>query len=229
MVARQDIAAGEVLTTSVLALRQVPADAALAESFTTIDELVGRATRYPLVRNEQFSPFKLVDADGDEGSGLAYSVPRGMRALSVPVSEVSGAGGLIVPGDWVDVLVATEYRRLFGPSELLGEKDDERHPTVLTVLQDVLVLAVGQEFTPRADQGRDQATLRVDETEPQPGAASVTLAVTLEEAQTLFLAAQEGTLGLALRAFGDDDTQTLNPKLSLAPADGLVDELAASR
>src|SRR5690606_11727017 len=154
------------------------------------------------------------------------------RGVSVPFSEVMGAGGLVVPGDRVDVLVATEYGRLFGPDQLREDPEtnsDAGHPTVITLLQDVLVLAVGQEFTPPLDEGRDPSTLRGEDAAAQPTARSVTVAITPDQAQKLFMATQEGTLGLALRPFGDESQASLVPELKLEPESGLTDGLAANR
>jgi pilus assembly protein CpaB len=212
VVARRDIAAGEELQSSSLEVVEVPAADAVDGGFAAADELLGRATRYPIFRREQVVEARLVSPDTEESEGLAFSVPPRMRAFSVPVSEQSGAGGLIIPGDRVDVMVATAFGRLFGPTDLSTE---ESHPIVITVLQDVLVLAVGQEITASVDDGRDSATLRLEEAEPQPSARSVTLAVTPSQAQLLFLAAEQGRLGLALRPFGDGLISPLEPTVKL--------------
>ncbi len=142
-------------------------------------------------------------------------------------SEVMGAGGLVVPGDRVDVLVATQYERLLGPGEQLPAGIDGAHPTVLTVLQNMLVLAIGQEFT-AAGSADDAADTRADGVDAQPGAGSITLAVTQDEAQLLFLATQEGTLGLALRQFGDGSEGVLAPAFTLSPSITSTEALASA-
>ncbi len=230
---REGIAAGTEITSAMLELRDVHPSAVLPGAVRDLDDVVGRVARYPLVQGEQILPSRVVGEDSATGTGLAFTVPAGMRGLSVPVTEVSGAGGLIVPGDRVDVLVSTEYGNLFGPFELQTptntEDDPSSHPTVITVLQDVLVLAVAQQTTPPLDGARDPATLRVETAEAQPEARSVTLAVDPEQAQALFMAAQRGTLGLALRSFGDTNSTALNPLFKLESADGVATGLAASR
>ncbi|MQA00173.1 MAG: hypothetical protein GEU80_12755 [Dehalococcoidia bacterium] len=110
-----------------------------------------------------------------------------------------------------------------------GVDTDAGHPTVVTLLQDVLVLAVGQEFTPAVDEGRDPSTLRTEGAEAQPAAGSVTLAINSTQAQKLFMATQEGTLGLALRPFGDESQAALTPELKLEPESGVAQGLTASR
>ena len=215
VVVRDDIAAGTTLSVALLREMDVPPDTALSGAYSSTNRLVGRITRYPLVAGEQLVDGKLVGADGETGEGLAFSVPTGMRAVSVPFSEVMGAGGLVVPGDRVDIMVHTQYGRLFGPEDTIPVGEGGR-AIVVTVLQDVLVLAVGQSFTSAADAGRDPATLRSEDAKAQPSARSVTLAVTPAQAQKIFFASQEGRLGLAMRAFGDESFSVLSPEFKLA-------------
>ena len=232
LIVREPIVAGKEITSAMVELQEVNPAAVLPGALKDVDDVVGRVARYPLVAGEQILPSRLVGGDAETGTGLAFTVPPGMRALSVAVTEVSGAGGLIVPGDRVDVLVSTEYGNLFGPRELVvvdTEQDVEGHPTVITVLQDVLVLAVAQEVTTPVDADRDPATLRSESAEVQPDANSVTLAVGPDETQRLFMASQHGTIGLALRSFGDSDTTVLNPLLKLEAADNLGTGFAANR
>jgi pilus assembly protein CpaB len=220
VVVRVPVPAGVPIAREMVELRDVPVSAILPGAFRDIDEVTRRVTRYPLVEGEQILPSRIVSNEAEAATGLAFAVPAGMRGLSVPVSEVSGAGGLIVPGDRVDVLVSTQYGKLFGPFELVTTdetKDVRDHPAVITVLQDVLVLAVGQQTTPPADTERDPATLRVEDVEAQPQAASATLAVTPEQAQMLFMASQQGVLGLSLRSFGQTTTTSLDPLFRLEP------------
>jgi pilus assembly protein CpaB len=220
VIVRVPVAAGTSIEREMLELRDVPLEAVLPGALRSIDDAADRVARYPLVEGEQILPSRIVTSESEASTGLAFAIPAGMRGLSVPVSEVSGAGGLIVPGDRVDVLVSTEYGKLFGPFELITTDDDDdvkTHPTVITVLQDVLVLAIGQQTTPPAEGDRDQATLRAEGVEVQPQAASATLAVNPEQAQMLFMASQQGVLGLSLRSFGQTSIATLDPLFRLEP------------
>ena len=231
VVASRDIEAGVALTDSMFELGEVPASVVLDGSFLSVDDVEGRVARYPIVKGEQILATRLVSLEDSEedGAGLAFTVPPGMRAVSVPVSEVSGAGGLIVPGDRVDVMVSADFEDLFGPGEILADSSQKSDPVVMTILQDVLVLAVGQVLAERSDPDRDRDTFRNDDAEVQPAARSVTLAVSPEDAQLLFMSAQEGKLGLALRPFGEEQLRILDPVLKLTPADNLESFLAAAR
>ena len=215
VVLREPVRAGTELAAPLLRYVEFPAETLLEGAFAEIEELTGRVTRYPMVSGEPVLESRLVNDDLEPGAGLAFVVPSGFRAVSAPFSELLGAGGLVVPDDRVDVLVATRYEWLFGPEQVIDPLIDKEHPVVVTVLQDVLVVAVGQEVSSRAEGGRDPATLRPEEVEAQPSARSLTLAVTAEQAQELMFASQEGTLGFALRAFGDDRRPALNPEFKL--------------
>ena len=175
VVARRDIAPGVVLTSTMIELREVPRGSTLEGAFIAVDEVTDRVARYPLLAGEQVREARLVsigDEDIAQGQGLAFSIPPGMRAISIAISEVSGAGGLIVPGDRVDVLVSTDFERLFSPSEADALEDEGSDPMVLTLLQDVLVLAVAQEVA-QALPGGDPSSRRNDQVGVQPSARSV--------------------------------------------------------
>jgi pilus assembly protein CpaB len=221
VVAREDVPAGTKLSDTLLEVRQVAQKDALLGALDTVDLARGRTLRYPLSGGEQVTESKLVAKTTTEGQGLAFSVPAGFRALSVAVDEVSGAGGLIVPGDRVDIMVSTTYGKLSGPGTPAptgANSEDPGRPVVLTVLQDMLVLAVGQVVTEPLDPGRDPATLRPGNGAAQPTARSVTFAVQPAQAQALFMAVSQGKLGLALRAFGDSSQQSLDPAVRVEAA-----------
>lgn len=220
VVALEDIPAGTKLPGAALTVRAVAEKDALAGAHGAADEVVGRVTRYPVIAGEQVTDSKLVGS-AQAKTGLAYTLAAGQRAVSVSVSETTAAGGLIVPGDRVDVMVATTQERVTGPvarTAANADNDAGKEPTVVTVLQNVLVLAVGQELTPPADKNGDPATQRNDKTDPQPRARSITLSVSPDQSQTLFMASHQGPLGFAVRSFGDASQQTLTPVARVLPA-----------
>ncbi|MCA9849807.1 MAG: Flp pilus assembly protein CpaB [Dehalococcoidia bacterium] len=224
LVARDDLSAGERLDRSRLALVEVPTDVIATGALTRIEDGEGQVLRYPVEAGEQILASKFVGAERAEATGLAFVVPEGMRAVSVPVTEVTGAGGLIVAGDRVDVLAAVSETLLVGadyPTE--GPEADiarrEAPTAIVTVLQNALVLAVGQSVSDTSSVSRDDGAQRADDATPDPKAVSVTLAVSPEDAQALFMAVTEGSIGLALRSFGDTSSATVAPIVDVAPAD----------
>ncbi len=111
---------------------------------------------------------------GPGGRGtLSAIIGDDMRAVTLRVNDVLGVAGFVLPGDKVDILLTRDER-----------KDQ---PITDILLQNVRVLGIDQEASEKKDA-------------PQV-ARAVTLEVTPRQAQKLTLAAQVGTLSLALRNY----------------------------
>jgi pilus assembly protein CpaB len=115
---------------------------------------------------------------------LAAVLAPGARAISIGVDAITGNGGLIWPGDRVDVILTQE----------LNEKDASVTRRVVgeTVLNDVRVVAVDQSIAQGAVATGDNATGRV--------AHTVTLEVTLQQAERTAVADRLGKITLAIRS-----------------------------
>jgi pilus assembly protein CpaB len=143
----------------------------------------GSVVREPILAGEPIVARKIVRA-GDSGYMAAYLEP-GMRAMAIAVSTESAAGGFILPGDRVDVLVTVEMDN--GPS---GEAASGAKFASRVVLQNVKVLAV------------DQST-RADDDQQAVVGATATLEIAPADTETLALAKAAGTLSLVLRSYAD--------------------------
>ena len=197
VVAVSSVPANTILTADMLEVRQVPLGSQLDGVFASTAGVVGLPTRYPLEAGEQVTPQKVglnrIDAEND----VALVLPAGMRGFGVEVREVTGVGGLLLPGHFVDVIA------------VFAERNDESSRSIM-LLQDVEVLAVGQEAQlPFPASGDGEAGLtgrRADDAERQPGASSTTLAVTPQDAQLLALVQQSGAaIWFSLRPVGDHE------------------------
>lgn len=215
VVAAADIAPRTGLKKDMFKVQQVSADTRHPKAFTSVEELEGKVTKLAVTAGEQMLDTK-VFAEREE-SGLAFVIPPNKRAVSVALSEVIGSGGMIVPGDRVDVIAVFDQR--------IAGKDMS-----VTVLQDVEVLAVAQYLvgeeapsvsTKAAPAGFGGSSKEQDKVDPksQPTAKSVTLAVNQEEAQRLILAEEKGKIRLALRPYGDKGTVNM-PEASLSGVKG---------
>ena len=115
--------------------------------------------------------------------GLSALISGGKRAVTMSVDKVTGVAGFVLPGNRVDVMATVD-----------GEEDGR---TSKTVLNDVLVLAVGHQIDAKAN---NDPKARADQ---QYGADVVTLELTPEEAEKLALATAEGRVLLTLRGAED--------------------------
>jgi pilus assembly protein CpaB len=148
-----------------------------------VQALGGSLVREAVLTNEPISQRKLVKFGS--GGFMAVKLPQGMRALSLPVTVETGAGGFVLPGDHVDVVLNVKMQ---GSGDLHGGPAQPVQSR--TVMRNLTVLAI------------DQAT------EPKAGAASLvgataTLEVPAEDVDELAKAKEEGTLMLALRSYAD--------------------------
>jgi pilus assembly protein CpaB len=151
-----------------------------------IKDFVGAIVRSPVMAGEPIRDSKVVMAKG--GGFLAAILPHGMRAISLDVSPESGAGGFILPNDHVDVLLT---RRDKAAEKLTGV---EKY-TSDTILKNVRVLAV------------DQAVEEKDGTKVVVG-KTATIELDPQQAETLALSRQMGTISLTLRSLLDSQSPT---------------------
>jgi len=220
VVAKQDIAARTKITASMLEVKLVPQDVASSLAYSDTSQVVNKVTRYPIAAAEQILPDKVVDVEGGataaQTKALAFVIPPGKRAIAVNVKDVTTAGGLVLPGDRVDVLVVYDIE-FANPADPTSRQKEDSY-LVDTLFQDVEVLAVSQTFVDRvlgtsADGSQDSndAGVRNSEAKPDPNASTVTLALSPEEAAKLYLASENGRIRLSVRPFGDDQVKPIDP------------------
>lgn len=147
-------------------------------------DYVGSVVREPILAGEPIVERKIVRA-GDSGYMAAYLEP-GMRAMAIRVTVETAAGGFILPGDRVDVLLTRETTL----GNMGAQEGDRSKFSSSTVMQNVKVLAI------------DQAT-RVGDNEQAVVGATATLEVGPRDAEALALAKSEGELSLVLRSYAD--------------------------
>jgi Flp pilus assembly protein CpaB len=121
--------------------------------------------------------------------------PSGKRAITILIDSLSAVGGLINPGDNIDIIA-----HLNMPNPLNMEQPTE---TVTSVLfQNVKVLAVGANFKPLGDA-------LVYEAQQKSRSLNVTLALNPDEAALLTFAQRNGKLQMTLRSPEEDQTEQL--------------------
>lgn len=169
VVAATEIPFGLKVEARHLRVITLPTGTAIGDHFSSIDEVVGLVALEKVVPGEIL--LKQQFAKNSGGSTLAALLPPTMRAMTVPVNDVVGVAGFLLPGNRVDVVEARMV--------------DQRAITD-TVLRDLLVLAV------------DQTDSR-DKTAPEVVRA-VTVEVSPPQAEVLVKAMTEGKIQLTLRS-----------------------------
>jgi pilus assembly protein CpaB len=203
VVARAAIPAGTEITVDMVEVVNVSEGAVGEDALTSTEAVIGRTARYPISANQ---PILLKDI---VTSGVAVTndvlqniLEGGQRGMAIDVEAVVGAGGLVLPGDHVDVYWIPE-----------NPVDDV--PGAQLIAEDVEVVAVAQtlvEIAPTAPGLQDEGAVpagspedrvRGSDAAPEPKAITVTLMLTPEQASRVFCGDEGGVLRLAVRAFGD--------------------------
>ena len=148
-------------------------------TFSTTDEVVGRTPRERILSNEMIRTERL--ARRDAGIGLNALITPGKRAMSVVTGVTTNVAGFVRPGNFVDIMVS------IAP----GIEELETDFITETILQQVKVLASGSTLEREDDKNKGQQ---------QAAANSLTVEVTLEEAEKLALAISKGTIFVVLRS-----------------------------
>jgi pilus assembly protein CpaB len=161
-----------------------------------VDQIVkGAVARAPIVAGEPLTNTKIVHSDA--ASFMAAMLTPGMRAVSIPITTESGAGGFILPNDRVDVILTAEVSE---QPKVYGSH---------TLLHDVRVLAVDQTYA----QDKDQKTVL---------AKSATLELSPQQSEMLDAAAETGKVSLALRPLGETAANDLGAKAKTKDNNGVV-------
>lgn len=188
LMAVKDIPLGAVLTDEMLGVRQLPESYVERRHIRVNDaaRVVGVRVSMEVKANESILWSDLVTGGG-ERRDLSSLVKSGMRAITIRADATSAFGGLLRPGDRVDAFITVEREGV------------ERGRVTIPLLQNVIVLAVGQD----TGSGEEDPTARKGGQVNQ-----VTLGVTVAQAQVVAFATDRGRLSLVLR--NPDDIATLD-------------------
>lgn len=223
VVAKTEIRQRTTITADMLEIKSIPANLIVAGHFTSIDDVIGQVTKLPIRANEQVTAASVVDTERPSAEVLSQVVPSGKRAFSINATQVKTAGGLILPGDYVDVVWVCCEKGL-----ILGTKPDgsvikqEGIFFSRTITQNVVVAAVAQQIVEAGPvtEGDDAAPVAAESGDKEPEAVTITLLVNHEQARVLLMAESTGELRASLRGIGDeaviaspDDYDYLSPDL----------------
>lgn len=197
LVAARDLAAGDVVSPLTVAVRRMPQDWSLPNSITPLDfeAIHQRPVIRPLKAGHPITTDHLRSSAHVAGG---FRLEPGFRAVSIPVDEVSSVGGLIQPGDRID-LWSSAVSTANQPDGAIISLTAERmpiQPQARLIAENLLVLATG---------GKTDRT-----GEPAPpgsrGAAiggtysTLTLSVPAGIANLVLGGQLQGRMGVALRA-----------------------------
>jgi len=214
--AKVDIKESQTITDEMLALDEIPKtfkepsaiifERPRKEGETEDDEetkkslrtIVGTVAIVPIKKGEQITYNKITEPG--IRTGLSPQVAPGRRAIAMNVSNQSSVSKLIKPGDRVDVIAVLDMG---------GGKESKISKTIL---QDVVVLSVGQNVTNNIARKIEMDGNKVSYRSLAEDSSydTVTIEVEPEQAQVVALVSGNGENALTLILRNNDDTERKN-------------------
>ncbi len=189
LVARRQLPVGTLIVPEDLDWAPWP-EANLNPSFLTqednpdaLEEAAGWVVRTQIFESEPVLPQKVI-AKGETGV-MAALVDPGMRAIAVEISAESASSGFILPEDKVDVILTYEIEVLIN-----GRMEDQTQ--TVTILQNVRVLSIDQQYTVDPETGQNVILGSTALLQLAPG-----------DAELLALGESLGVISLSLRSASD--------------------------
>lgn len=187
--ARSDLEEGEEITLEAVFPKEVPEQFIPPQAIRgsmELKQIIGRKVRVP-IRAGQLILWS--DLSSERRGGLSTLIPDNEGAFTINISRGINTS-LIQPNDRIDILASFAAPTGAGGSGAAWR--DASDVVNVVLLQNVTILAVGQQYGGGPVQ-REQGG---------GGGGSLTLSVTLPEAQLLMFASQHGELGGMLRPEG---------------------------
>lgn len=196
--ATADIPLGTVVLAEMVEEKMTPVDQRDPTAFSSISLVIGKIAREDVVTGAQLTAATFAT----EGAPTSISVPPGLRAISVQVDQVTGAGTLIRTGDYVDALVGFQQFKLIQvdpETEQITPVPDVSPTTVKLLLQGLQV--VGTLLPPPpADTGTEGEDTGDAGTALTGQQEIVILAGTAQQVEVIKYAQLDGSVSLVLRS-----------------------------
>jgi len=195
VVAKQRITPGIIVKKEMLAEKLIPKEYVQPKAFSRTAALLTKdgegvyIALNTIEEGEQILSTKVSRAN--EETGVTNIIPDGLKALAVNFDNISAR--VITPGTKIDILCVMEY----------SDKSQKFQESVHVIAQDILVLSEGRNYigAPKKKISDFQ----------DDSSGILTLAVTVEEAQTIILAADKGRLKYIIRPPGDNEKYDAKP------------------
>jgi Flp pilus assembly protein CpaB len=159
---------------------------ALNQKIAEVEERAQQAVQQAAQQAAKAAAIRPVDEGKKEKKfvSLALRMPAGKRALTLRMDSLGAVGGLVNPGDYVDII-----SHLNVPARDPKDKDRKDSVTAM-IFQNIQILAINTNI--------DQPGVYDDQ--QKDSGLKITFAVTPEEASLLAFAEKNGKLELALRS-----------------------------
>jgi pilus assembly protein CpaB len=210
LVAASDLELRSIVQADDVEIRSVDEKAAPREYFSDPVQVIGKVLILPMPRGRAFSSEDF--ATESSGLLLATALVPGSRAVSITLSDHLGIEKLLFPGCMVDVIATIEFDR----------PDIGKVPVTFTLLEKVMVLAVGESSIVEGESSPDEESATGRNRPP------VTLLLDANQAELVKLATEKGSVSISMRNPMDESVSSGEAKglARLSPTLAEVERLA---
>ncbi|MFZ5801393.1 MAG: Flp pilus assembly protein CpaB [Candidatus Omnitrophota bacterium] len=217
VVATREITSGNKIEKNMVSLRKFPKNFLQPGAITDTGAVLGKTAKTDILPGEQVTASKLgmPSAADHAGGSISMRVPTGKRAITVPIDTLSAAGGMVRPGDFVDIIGNFPV-----PQQIEGKIVPQL--ATVTLFQNVLVLSIGGQ-TGATAAAPGQAAPAPSAQAAAQGIQLITFAMAPKDAELLLFAREQGNLKLVIRSSLD----TATGPLPVATWDALLQHILA--
>jgi len=205
VVATKTIPSGAVIQADMVTATKIDDGLLIPNVFSDPEKVKGQVAKYDIYAHDQINTSK-VGSVPNGGTGISSLPAPGMRGISLKVDQNSAVGGLLTPGDRVDIIASSKIKDRPLP-------DGQYILRTRTMLQNVEVLSVGQEHLEplgARDSANSDASCGTgavpSDVKEQPSASTITLCLTPDQALVVASIQQTAkSVWASLRPVGDAD------------------------
>jgi pilus assembly protein CpaB len=183
-VAQEDIPMGDPISPQLLQLEDWPKDKIPPTALAKLEDIENRRPKSIIFKGSPILDNQLWPKGNSAGGAQPY-IPKGYNVVAVKVDDVTALGGILRPGDRVNVLVYMQS----DPTHGIPRTE------VRTILQDVKVFGINEVFEPDAAGGDKKLS----------NARTVELLLTPRQSQAATLASELGKIRFTLRGLEVDE------------------------
>jgi pilus assembly protein CpaB len=186
LVATRDLSVGTRIQDSDISIRQINPASAPAGVLKASEQAIGQVVSSPILEGQFVDARQVAPSRNASLLGTGLDVPAGYRIIGLPIAPAAAVGGVLKPGDRVDVMAIPNPTKAATLTE-------ESAPVPIMLGKNVLVIGI------RTDQGTqvDQADRGLNVVNSRPGTVLLAIAQTEESAYSSAIASSSFVLALS--------------------------------
>jgi len=145
LVASHDLTVGTRIQDSDVAVRQVNPASLGGDVLKSADQAIGQIVSFPILEGQFVDAREVAPMKNATLLGSGLDIPPGYRIIGIPIAPAAAVGGVLKPGDQVDVMAIPNPSRQVSPV-------DPQAPAPVMIGKNILVIGIRTEQGTEVDQ-----------------------------------------------------------------------------